>query len=96
MSTRTNSILNYSLPHKPSRSVRSDAAMCIQGDCSYFEIELLFDRCKGVWFWTLKVSGFPFKPIVSTPFLERCNAVSDINDFVHQHLKIGRGKVYDI
>lgn len=96
MNTTSNSMPNYFLPHKPSRSVRKDAAMCIKGDCNYFEFELCFDRMKGVWFWTLKLSGVEFRPIFSAPFLERRNAVTDINDFVHNHLQIARGKVFDI
>lgn len=90
------SISNYVGVHKPSSDTRSDSHFEIEGETSLFEFDLCYDRIKRLWFWTLRLHPFPRQLIVSTPFLERKNAVEDINAFIHSYLKLAQDKEFDI
>ena len=91
-----NSISNYVGVHKPSSDTRSDSYFELNGECSLFKFDLRYDRAKCRWYWTLCVHPFPVQLITSSPFLERKNAVEDINAFIHSYLNLYQDKEFDI
>lgn len=87
---------NYFGVHKPSSDTRSDSFFELQGEVSLFEFDLRYDRVKFRWYWTLRLRPFPRQLIVSHSFLDRKNAVEDINAFIHGYLKLAQDRTFCI